>query len=67
MVKTINSESFIEAWEEERCLWYVQNYKNRYEKAKSRKELTEQFSVISYSSGSFFIAFHFYMKLVGFI
>ena len=48
MAKTINTESFIEAWEEERCLWDVNSviYKNRYEKARSRKKLVEQFSVI---------------------
>ena len=35
MTKTINTESFIEAWEGERCLWYVNSviYENHYEKA----------------------------------
>ena len=39
MAKTINTESFHEAWESESCLWDVSSviYKNRYEKAKSKK------------------------------
>ena len=45
MAKTITTESFTEASEEERCLWDVNPviYKNRYKKAKSRKKLAEQF------------------------
>ena len=48
MAKTISTESFTEAWEEERCLWDVNPviYKNRYKKAKSRKKLAEQFGVL---------------------
>ena len=48
MAKTINSELFIEAWERESCSWDVSSiiYKNRYEKAKSRKKLAEQFRII---------------------
>ena len=48
MAKTINTESFIEAWKEERCLWDANSviFKNRYKKAKSRKKLAEQFSVL---------------------
>ena len=47
MTKTINTESFIEGWEGERCLWDVNSviHTNLYEKAKSRKKLAEQFSV----------------------
>ena len=47
MAKTINTEPFIEASEREKCLWNVSSviYKNRYKKAKSRKQLAEQFSV----------------------
>ena len=47
MAKTINTQSFIEGWEGERCLWDVNSviYKNLYEKAKSRKKLAEQISV----------------------
>ena len=46
MAKTTNTESLIEAWKDSRCLdvnFVI--YKNRYEKAKSRKKLAEQFSV----------------------
>ena len=48
MAKTINTESFIEAWEEERVLWDLNSviFKNRYKKAKSRKKLAEQFNVL---------------------
>ena len=47
MTKTINTESFIEGWEGERCLWDVNSviHTNLYEKVKSRKKLAEQFSV----------------------
>ena len=47
MAKTIKTESFIEAWEGESCLWNVTSviYKNLYKNAKSRKKLPEQFSV----------------------
>ena len=33
----IDTEAFIQAWEDEKCLWDVtlENYKNRLEKAKS--------------------------------
>ena len=48
MAKTINTESFIEALKEERCLWNVDSviFKNRYKKAKIRKNLAEQFNVL---------------------
>ena len=48
MTRTINTESFIEAWEKERCLWDLNSviFKNRYKKAKSRKKLAEQFSAL---------------------
>ena len=54
MAKTINTESIIEAWEGERYLWDVNSviYKNRYEKAKSRKKLAEQFSVTGTVKGT---------------
>ena len=47
MPKTINTESFIEVCEEERCLWDVSSviYKNCQEKAKIRRKLGLQFSV----------------------
>ena len=39
IVKTIKTESFIEDWEGESCLWDVNSiiYQKRYKKAKSRK------------------------------
>ena len=48
MAKTINTESFIEAWKEEMCLWDANSviFKNRYKKVKNRKKLAEQFSVL---------------------
>ena len=48
MAKTINTESFIETWEKGRCLWNLNSiiFKNRYKKAKSRKKLAEQSSVL---------------------
>ena len=48
MEKAINTESFIEAWEEKRCLWDVNAviFKNHYKKARSRKKLAEQFSFL---------------------
>ena len=48
MAKTIYTESFIEAWEKERCLWDLNSvvFKSRYKKVKSRKKLAEQFSVL---------------------
>ena len=43
-----HSESFIEAWEKEMCIWDVNSviFKNRYKKAKNRKILAKQFSVL---------------------
>ena len=48
MAKASNTESFIEAWEDERCLWDVNSviFKNPYKKANSRKKLGEQFSIL---------------------
>ena len=48
MSKTINTESFIEAWKEERRLWDVNSviFKNRYKKALSRKKLAKQFRAL---------------------
>ena len=48
MAKTIYTELFIEAWKKERCLWDLNSVisKNRYKKAKSRKKLAEQFSIL---------------------
>ena len=48
MTKTINTESFIEAWEGERCLRDVSSVtiKNATEKEKTRKKLAEQLSIV---------------------
>ena len=48
MAKTINNESVIEVLKEKRCLWDVNSviFQNRYKKAKIRKKLAEQFSVL---------------------
>ena len=68
MAKTINTESFIEAWEGERCLSDVNSviYKNRYEKAKSRKKLAEQFNTTGTvkSCSCYFLFFFIQYKFV---
>ena len=53
MEKTSNTESFIESWEDERCLWDIDSvihencYKKvKYKKVKNRRKLAEQFSVL---------------------
>ena len=53
MAKASNTESFIEAWEDERCLWDVNSviHENRYKKVKykkvkHRRKLAGQFSVL---------------------
>ena len=47
MAKTIDSESLIEACEEDRCLWDANSviYESHYKNVKSRKKLAEQFSI----------------------
>ena len=47
MEKTISTESFIQAWDDEKYLWDINSviYKNRYKNVKSRKKLAEQFRV----------------------
>ena len=49
MAKTIITESFIESWEEERCVWDANSviYKNRYKKnEEQKKKIAQQFSVL---------------------
>ena len=57
MAQKIDTSLFIESWQNERCLWDVNDeiYKNRIEKAKSLKKLAEQFGV----SGKNFYTFSF--------
>ena len=42
MAKTIDTESFIEVWEGERCLWYVSSiiYKKTATKSEEQKEIS---------------------------
>ena len=46
MAKTIYTESFIEAWEKERCLWDLNFLKTATKKRRAEKKIVEQFSVL---------------------
>ena len=39
MTRTINTESFIEAWEKERCLWDLNFLKTATKKQRAEKKL----------------------------
>ena len=46
MAKTVYTESFIEAWEKERCLWDLNFLKTATKKQRAEKKIAEQFSVL---------------------
>ena len=51
MAKTIYTESIIEAWEKERCLWDL-NFLKTATKSKEQKKIAKQFSVLVLSLAS---------------